>query len=827
MSDTNIEAGLRLKIAEYQQGLAQAKAEAQKFKADLTAKGADLDKKLFEAVEKHKLDLSRARKDVEDMRALFKAKGDRLEKDFFEKFEKHKLDLSNLQSQLKRLKDSQGGGLGDIVKGVVGGNLLTRGIQQATGFMEDAIRRGLEFNMTMNNSEVGIANLLKRFDGLNASAAKDEAARAMRRIVELEPVTAGSLQDLTLGFMKSLAAAKGVGFTTEQNVQMTAKFANAVANAGMSLEQLGQEYKSILTSTITKDSQIAKILGITNEDVNAIKARGGDLFKFLDEKLGEMGNAGDSAGVAMSSFQSALDKTAGAITSGMFDVGINDLKELTQYLDANREGFRQFGKDAGTGLELVVDMLKAAKDAASPLLDLWVALGHAMGEFQMGSEAYKQFLDANKLAGQQSRQAEEQQAKRDQAAKIKADEQAKLQKEMAAQQLDNINMKRAKVGLPALTSLPGAASGEEGSSESSGNGGGGSGGKKSVENKIAEEEKRDAYNRADMAGKIKMKRSEVEEAHKFVTGGTPEEKLEYKLKEARAQRELNELLKQQAKQEENAKAKTARLREQLQSKKDQAVYDQADTVGKIGIKQKEVQAQEAKVKGADTKDKRLEEGIKLAELQRELNDLTKQQAENISRVKEKMEVERQSFIDKLEKQKQAKESLREELAIADAKARGDEAAVQAMEKEMEIRKKAKEIHEAIGGDPRMARMAAEQLINPAKGKLTKGGHHKREDVRDDGAHYIRGVQKKHKWGSALDEHHARQKREGNAATAMGHSGLSARGRYAVNDSGMLSQRHSQNAGKADAAEMAARSDRDPNTNLLSSMLKLWQEQLAT
>ena len=136
----------------------------------------------------------------------------------------------------------------------------------------EMVKKGLDFNTEMSDAEAGIANVLRRFDGLNRVAAKNEAAKAMERIKDLEPVTAGGLQDLVGGFMGTVAAAKAVGLTTEQNIELVSKFANAMANVGMPIDQLRQEMASILSGNITSDSQLAKILGITNEDINGIKA---------------------------------------------------------------------------------------------------------------------------------------------------------------------------------------------------------------------------------------------------------------------------------------------------------------------------------------------------------------------------------------------------------------------------------------------------------------------------------------------------------------------------------------------------------------------------
>lgn len=232
------------------------------------------------------------------------------------------------------------------------------------------VGRGFTFNRTLDDSSVGISNVIRRFDSLNKTAAKNEAAKALQRIIELEPITAGGLQDLVGGFMGTLAAAKGVGLQTMQNVELVAKFANAIANAGLPLDQIRQEFRSILTSTITKDSQIAKILGITNADMNKIRGDGDAIVKYLNDKLGEFGEAGDSATVTFSSLASAVDKALGGATQQLFELAIRAAKEFTvllqdpAYVARMQEAGVSIGQTAGEVAKLLAIAVQIAPEAA-------------------------------------------------------------------------------------------------------------------------------------------------------------------------------------------------------------------------------------------------------------------------------------------------------------------------------------------------------------------------------------------------------------------------------------------------------------------------------
>ncbi len=208
-------------------------------------------------------------------------------------------------------------GIGEGI-GLGGGFAGLQGFQKLIEGTAESLKRGLDFNAEMNNAEVGIGNILQRFEYLNAAAAKQEAGKALQQIRELEPVTAGGLKDLAGGFLATAATALSAGLSVQQNITLVSKFANALANAGIPLEQLGQEMRSVFAGDITHNSAIAKILGITNDDVKNAKATG-NLFDFLNAKLGAFGEAGDSAAVRFSSLSSAIDQALGTLSKPLFD----------------------------------------------------------------------------------------------------------------------------------------------------------------------------------------------------------------------------------------------------------------------------------------------------------------------------------------------------------------------------------------------------------------------------------------------------------------------------------------------------------------------------
>jgi hypothetical protein len=541
-----------------------------------------------------------------------------------------RLEIAQYQAALAKAKGetqkfrekikSTGGGLGnDLFGKMVGANLVSAGLQKGAASFQTLISRGLDFNLTMDSAAVGVANVLRKFDGLNAAAAKNEAAKALQKIIELEPRTAGGLADLSAGFMQTLATAKGVGITTEQNVVLTSKFANALANAGLQINQLGQEYRSILSGNITADSAIAKILGITNEEVNKVKAAGGDMFNFLNDKLGEFGEAGDSAGVALSSLQSSIDKTGGAILAGLFGQSIEGAKELAAWLDKNKALFEQLGAAAASAGVTAGEALKGASSVAA---DIWGAVenaGRGIGQLVWELDNYVKAVEEGKTAEQY-------------AAEYNAI--LNLNQELA----DRVELERQYQAARAAAAVPQPASPLDRSGSGGGDGGGagpeaagGAAGKAEDElarkrAKLIEAKKQADRDEMTRAEKIKSLKEELGQKRNLMEGAAGIEgaageslQLDTELERVALQKELNRLLKE----ESESKRETARLIEEngraaaAQYAEENAAREQA----------KKTLAEELAIAGARARGdsegvERMERELKIREKAKEIQEAT-------------------------------------------------------------------------------------------------------------------------------------------------------------------------------------------------------------
>lgn len=261
------------------------------------------------------------------------------------------LDGSQFDSTAKAAEKS-GLSLGKVLAGL-----------GVTAFAGGFLRRGLEFNQTMRDSEAAIAKVIGQFQNLNDAASKKAAAGAMRELVELEPKASGSLNDLVGGFMSTLAASQSAGISVKENIDLVGRFANAMANASIPTEQLAQEMRSIVTGNIGADSTLARMLEIDGPTIERVK-KAGNLYQFLVDKLGKMAEAGDTATVTFSSLQSAVDTAAGGLASGLFDVALEGSKSLTETLANNKEAFEDFGRAIGFAAREALKFTSFVSEAA-------------------------------------------------------------------------------------------------------------------------------------------------------------------------------------------------------------------------------------------------------------------------------------------------------------------------------------------------------------------------------------------------------------------------------------------------------------------------------
>lgn len=208
------------------------------------------------------------------------------------------------------------------------------------------IRRGVEFNASLEQITLGIAavqkqlrpDAFKTFDDAMVSAtyALDLLKRKARE-------SDATLADLQQGFLGLTGPATAAGMSLEKQVDLITVMSIALPKLGIREEQLLQESRALVTGTINHNAAAARMLNITHADIAKATAEG-KLYDFLMEKLAAFGEAGkrgsQTFSVAASNMKDVLDQTLAAATERITQFATVAALRWTKWLDTSDIGPR-------------------------------------------------------------------------------------------------------------------------------------------------------------------------------------------------------------------------------------------------------------------------------------------------------------------------------------------------------------------------------------------------------------------------------------------------------------------------------------------------------
>lgn len=171
---------------------------------------------------------------------------------------------------------------------------------------------------------------------------------------------AGKLANQSKEFPESLQAAE----------KLTTDFAAAFGVLQIPLEQSRQEILSILQGQISSDSQLAKSIGLNNEQVKLWQEQG-VLVDRLREKLSPFvaanALAAQSIGGITSNIQEILQETARVAGEPLFDQLTTELQTVYEFLQDNQDAIGEFAKQGVDGL---IQLFNSFKEVGIALQDL-------------------------------------------------------------------------------------------------------------------------------------------------------------------------------------------------------------------------------------------------------------------------------------------------------------------------------------------------------------------------------------------------------------------------------------------------------------------------
>jgi hypothetical protein len=226
------------------------------------------------------------------------------------------------------------------IKGLVAGFAAL----SAVGGFAAVIRQGVEFNKTLETSELGIASLIaaqsklvdaqgKAVEGQEALAVAIGLSKQQMfqlRIAGLE--TAATTTQLVEAFQQAVGPGLTAGLNLDEVRKITVQIVQAAGALGVPMAQVAQEVRAILDGSIDINARVAKSLGITNEQVKTWREQG-TLVEELNKRMEAFTIAGQRAAdtfeVIKSNTQEAFESLSGEIAAGYFEQIKGALKDAT------------------------------------------------------------------------------------------------------------------------------------------------------------------------------------------------------------------------------------------------------------------------------------------------------------------------------------------------------------------------------------------------------------------------------------------------------------------------------------------------------------------
>lgn len=199
---------------------------------------------------------------------------------------------------VKKLESSVTGltaSLGDVAKGLA----AFYGIREIVQGISTAVKESLRFLGQMETSALGIASAYmvggkyidettgKALEGEKAlQAAQAESKQMLDELQVANLQTIATLDQLVRAYQETLPVAMAKGFNKQMAKDFTVAMVQAAGAIGLSLDQMGEETRSILTGNINpRTSRIATVLGLRNEDIKKVEGDAQKLFDFLMRRL--------------------------------------------------------------------------------------------------------------------------------------------------------------------------------------------------------------------------------------------------------------------------------------------------------------------------------------------------------------------------------------------------------------------------------------------------------------------------------------------------------------------------------------------------------------
>lgn len=292
------------------------------------------------------------------------------------------------------------GRLNAMVGALGGFMVLDRALGSIVEKFQAVPAMGFQFANQMEVMQVGMSGTLTSMalaDGkaLTFAQSMAMAGKITKQLAADAAVTAANAEDLVGVFQAILGPGLKAGMTPDQLRKITVVGTNAVKSLGVPANQVVQEIRDLVQGGITSSgSTLAVALGITDKDLDKVKKNGGDLFKFLMDRM----QGFEASSIAYAKTLPGLMEAAAEATATAAAEGVEPLRAAAKgWLDgfndamANDGQRRQFVEglqSISSGLVQTADFAGAAGRALYQHRDLLMSLAGAYAAVkvaQMGS----------------------------------------------------------------------------------------------------------------------------------------------------------------------------------------------------------------------------------------------------------------------------------------------------------------------------------------------------------------------------------------------------------------------------------------------------------
>ena len=249
------------------------------------------------------------------------------------------------------------------------------GAYKALEGMKGFVRRGIEFNSTIEQSRIGMASLIatmaklqdeqgRTLEGAEKyAAAQSVAADMMKEIQRLGLETTATTQELVQGVQNVMGAAMNAGLKLEQIPKFAVTAAQAMQAMGIPLVQMRTELDALLTGKIDSgDDILVQRLGLTKQNIESWREQG-VLFDKLMEKMAAFELAGKDVAQTWrgltSNFSEAMDVLAGQSAQGISENLKGAVTELQKLLLTTEGGAPRISED----FEHIAKVITRVEDA--------------------------------------------------------------------------------------------------------------------------------------------------------------------------------------------------------------------------------------------------------------------------------------------------------------------------------------------------------------------------------------------------------------------------------------------------------------------------------